>query len=84
MSKEAKTKEAEVVEVPEVNQAPSLTLQDLTAIKNIIDVASQRGVFKTEEFTMVGQTYAKLAEFIAAITPPAPAEATQDAEAVAE
>ena len=44
-----------------------LTVQDLSAIKTIIDVASQRGAFKPNEMTVVGQTYTKLENFLAAI-----------------
>ena len=83
--------DAEVVETVEAQAAPeapaqeappSLTIQDLENIRNIIDVASTRGVFKTEEFAMVGTAYGKLSAFITAITPP-PAEGEQEAPAPA-
>ena len=62
----------ETAEAPAAQEAPpSLTIQDLENIRNIIDVASKRGVFKTEEFAMVGTAYGKLSVFITAITPPA-------------
>ena len=84
MTTETQTEEtivdAEVTEIPNTVEAPatapeaqappSLTIQDLENIRNIIDVASNRGVFKTEEFAMVGTAYGKLAEFIKAISPP--------------
>lgn len=41
-----------------------LTINDLAAIKSIIDVASQRGAFKPNEMVVVGQTYNKLVEFL--------------------
>lgn len=44
-----------------------LTVQDLSALKTIIDVASQRGAFKPNEMTVVGTTYTKLENFLAAI-----------------
>jgi len=47
----------------------SLTVQDLANIRNLIDVASQRGAFRPSEFTTVGEIYGRLANFIAAITP---------------
>lgn len=47
--------------------APELTVQDLSAIKAIIDVASQRGAFKPNEMVTVGQTYTKLENFLIAI-----------------
>ena len=44
-----------------------LTVQDLQALKVIIDVASQRGAFRPNEMTTVGATYTKLEQFLAAI-----------------
>ena len=44
-----------------------LTIQDLNALKAIIDVASQRGTFKPNEMTTVGQTYTKLENFLIAV-----------------
>jgi hypothetical protein len=46
---------------------PDLTIQDLQALKSIIDVASQRGAFKPNEMVAVGQTYQKLEEFLTAV-----------------
>lgn len=80
--------DAEVVETAEAPAAqeapPSLTIQDLENIRNIIDVASKRGVFKTEEFAMVGGAYGKLSAFIAAITPPAEKDANGESAPAAE
>jgi len=58
----------EVTEVTETVPA-ALTVQDLANLRNIIDIASQRGAFKTNEFAVVGATYTKLSNFINAITP---------------
>jgi len=60
-------------EVAAQNAAPEqegaeLTVQDLAAIKQIIDVASQRGAFKPNEMLTVGTTYNKLESFLNAIT----------------
>lgn len=44
-----------------------LTIQDLQALKSIIDVASQRGAFKPNEMMTVGQTYNKLDTFLQAV-----------------
>jgi len=44
-----------------------LTVQDLGAIKQIIDVASQRGAFKPNEMMTVGQVYNKLETFLNAV-----------------
>ena len=71
MSEEAK-KQAETVQVPEgaqetAPQAPDLTVNDLQALKDIIDVASQRGSFRPNEMVTVGQTYNKLDTFLTAV-----------------
>jgi hypothetical protein len=55
-----------------VEQAPEqakadpneLTINDLNAMKVIIDIASSRGAFKPAEMTVVGQTYTKLSSFL--------------------
>jgi len=53
-------------------QAPAqagteLTINDLNAMKVIIDIASSRGAFKPGEMTAVGQTYTKLTAFLDAV-----------------
>jgi len=47
--------------------SPELTVNDLNAIKQIIDVASSRGAFKPNEMAVVGTTYNKLEQFLAAV-----------------
>ena len=66
----------EVVEpvATEEAQGPDLTVQDLQALKSIIDVASQRGAFKPNEMMTVGQTYSKLETFLAAVANQQPAQ----------
>ena len=50
---------------PENTQAAAeLSIQDLSAMKVIIDIASSRGAFKPNEMTVVGQTYTKLTTFL--------------------
>lgn len=61
--KQEAPKEATVKPAP----AAELTVQDLNALKQIIDVASQRGAFKPNEMVVVGQTYNKLEAFLAAV-----------------
>ena len=70
------TVEAEVAAAPETSEAqgPDLTVQDLQALKSIIDVASQRGAFKPNEMMTVGQTYSKLETFLAAVAQQQPAQ----------
>jgi hypothetical protein len=58
----------------EVAQGPDLTVQDLQALKSIIDVASQRGAFKPNEMMTVGQTYTKLEQFLNAVAQQQPAK----------
>lgn len=48
-------------------QGPDLTVQDLQALKSIIDVASQRGAFRPNEMMTVGQVYTKLEQFLGAV-----------------
>lgn len=55
----------------EQTNAPSLTLQDLTLVANIIDLAVQRGAFKGAEAETVGQTFNKLVAVINELAPPA-------------
>jgi len=72
MTEEAKT-QAPVSEAPKseapTQGAPDLTVQDLQALKAIIDVASQRGAFKPAEMELVGKTYNRLNTFLEAVTP---------------
>jgi hypothetical protein len=41
-----------------------LSINDLQAMKVIIDIASSRGAFKPNEMVAVGQTYSKLTAFL--------------------
>lgn len=45
-----------------------LTINDLSAMKSIIDVASSRGAFKPAEMMTVGQVYSKLSNFLATVS----------------
>jgi len=49
-------------------QSNDLTINDLNAMKVIIDIASSRGAFKPNEMTAVGQTYTKLTSFLDTVT----------------
>lgn len=63
--------EEEAVQAPEQTGAKldpnELTINDLNAMKVIIDIASSRGAFKPAEMTVVGQTYTKLSTFLDAV-----------------
>ncbi len=59
------------VQDKEQTQAPAaqqegaeLNINDLNAMKVIIDIASSRGAFKPNEMQIVGQTYNKLTTFL--------------------
>jgi hypothetical protein len=76
MSEEVKAEDAKASEAPAQANAPAqadapaaaeLTVQDLQALKNIIDVSTQRGAFKGNELMSVGQVYNKLEAFLGAV-----------------
>ena len=79
MTAKTKTPEEEVAEMVEEQNpiaegantqeaAPELTLNDLAALRSIIEVASQRGAFKANELEAVGKTFNKLNTFLEAVT----------------
>ncbi len=45
-------------------QQTELTINDLTALRTLIDLASSRGAYKPAEMVAVGTTYNKLAAFL--------------------
>lgn len=47
---------------------PELNLNDLAAIRSILDVASSRGAFKAGEMAAVGTVYNKLSVFLDSVT----------------
>lgn len=51
----------------EAKAGADLNITDLIAIKNILEVASQRGAFKANEFEAVGKTFNKLNSFLEAV-----------------
>ena len=68
-------------------EAPTLTLQDLTLTANIIDLSVQRGAFKGAEAEQVGQMFNRLVAIIKSISPvvdeeaaPAPAAPAAETE----
>jgi hypothetical protein len=65
----------EAVAVPEAapqaapaEENPDLTINDLSGLKSVIDVATQRGAFKAGELEAVGKIYNRLDKFLAAAT----------------
>jgi len=59
--------EEKKAETPEQDQNVELTVNDLNALKQIIDVASSRGAFKPNEMTTIGTVYNKLETFLNAV-----------------
>ena len=51
----------------EAPASPDLNISDLVALKNIIEVASQRGAFKAAELEAVGKTFNKLNTFLESV-----------------
>ncbi len=70
MADDAKAKVEETTATPTEAPAPAeqpaaeLTVQDPQALKQIIDVSTQRGAFKGNEFMSVGQVYNTLEVFL--------------------
>jgi hypothetical protein len=60
-------------------QAPNITLNDFVVVVNIIDACSQRGAFKGDELTAVGQLRDKYTAFIKANTPQETVEPIEEA-----
>jgi hypothetical protein len=68
---------------PEQAPAPSVSVNDLVNIYNIIDLASKRGAFQANELASVGAVANKVKEFVDHVqaAQSAAAEAAGDAEA---
>ena len=66
----------------------TLTLDDLSAVLSIVDVATQRGAFRPKEFTAVGKVYEKISSFLEQVkdssAPAADSSETADAPTTAE
>lgn len=70
------TNTAEDIQQP---SAPTLTIADLSAIAQIIQISSTRGAFRAEELASIGNIYNKLIAFLdsaGAINKQADAEGT--------
>lgn len=69
MTEEIKAPEAAPAAQPETQAAaPDLNINDLVALRSILDVASQRGAFKAAELEAVGKIYNKLNTFLEAVS----------------
>lgn len=67
-------------EQPTTQQSVSLSLNDLKVCLQIIDLCSQRGAFKPEEFQAVGVLHQKLTVFLSQSVPAAAPEQTESKE----
>lgn len=70
MTEEIKAPEAQAAPTAqtETPAAPDLNINDLAALRSILDVASQRGAFKAAELEAVGKIYNKLNSFLEAVS----------------
>ena len=78
MSEEIKQPAADATPDASAQNPNELTINDLQAMKVIIDIASSRGAFKPNEMVAVGQTYTKLESFLDVVAKQA--EAQKDAQ----
>jgi hypothetical protein len=53
---------------PQAPQGPDLNLNDLAALRSILEVASQRGAFKAAELESVGKVFNKLNAFLESVS----------------
>jgi hypothetical protein len=74
MTEQVETQEEQQTTAPEKDSSNDLNIQDLSAMKSIIDVASTRGAFKPSEMLMVGTVYNKLSAFLDAVAQQAEAQ----------
>ena len=73
----------EQVATDEQQEPVNISVADLQALVNLIDVASSRGAFRGAELTAVGTLYTKLATFLQQVTNAQSADVTTE-EAVTE
>ena len=60
-----------------MSETLQLTIQDLALMKDFISMACDRGAYKANEMSTVGQTYDKLATFLNAAIAQAEAQAAE-------
>jgi hypothetical protein len=68
MSEQVETTATEVKNEASAPATPDLTINDLQALKTIVDVSCQRGTFKANEMASVGQVFNRLTAFLDHIT----------------
>ena len=60
-----------------MSETLQLTIQDLALMKDFISVACERGAYRANEMSAVGQTYDKLVTFLNAAIAQAEAQAAE-------
>jgi hypothetical protein len=77
---ELSSNNVDVPPIPSVQQEqPSLNIQDIVQLLNIVDVASRRGAFRAEELSSIGLVYDKISNFLKSTGAISPAdEETQE------
>ena len=77
------TQETPTTAAPETaaQEAPQLSISDLQALLNVIDVASSRGAFRANELTNVGGVADKLTKFLQHVADQQKAQADEKAKA---
>ena len=68
MNKPPMKQQQEPVEEQEVDAAEDLNINDLNALKQIIEVTNSRGSYKAAEMEAVGKVYNKLSKFLGQAT----------------
>jgi hypothetical protein len=73
MTEDVKNQEVPATDQPDTAAVqtpagPDLNITDLSALRNIVEIASQRGAFKAAELEVVGKTYNKLSAFLEAVS----------------
>ena len=68
MAEENQKEEATQEAQPQAEQENGLNINDLAALRSIIDVATQRGAFKAGEMAAIGTVYNKLSAFLDSVT----------------
>lgn len=68
MTEEVKDQAADAGQEQAQPSGPDLNVNDLNAIRSIIDVATQRGAFKAAELEAVGKVYNRLSQFLESVT----------------
>ena len=81
MSEENNEAVAEGAAQADAANAVGLNIGDLAGLRQIINVAAQRGAFRAEEMEVIGRVYNKLNAFLNSLAPAqeeAPAEETTE------